>query len=59
MGDDYVTNPEIGRNTHLKEVRFEKILQTTKNWDFKDAFYYDLAKLGIGREILVYARPIR
>lgn len=57
MGDDYVTNPEIGRNTHLKEVRFEKILQTTENWDFKDVFYYNLAKLGIGREILVYARP--
>lgn len=57
MGDDYITHPEIGRNTHLKQVHFEKVLQSTKSYDVKDALYSSFAKLGIGRLILVYAKP--
>ena len=58
MGDDYVTHPEIGRSVHLKQVMFEKVLKTTGNYDFKDKLYSSFAKLGIGRLILVYAKPM-
>lgn len=58
MGDDYVTHPEIGRGVHLKQVGFEKVLKETGSYDFKDELYSSFAKLGIGRGILVYAKPI-
>ena len=57
MGDDYINHPEIGRDTHLKQVRFEKVLKETGNYDFKDELYSSFAKIGIGRLILVYAKP--
>ena len=56
MGDDYITHPEIGRSVHLKQVQFEKILHSTKSYDFKDALYSSFARAGIGRLILVYAQ---
>lgn len=56
MGEDYVTHPEIGRNTHLKQVQFEKNLHITGSNNFKDVLYSSFAKLGIGRMILVYAK---
>ena len=59
MGDDYINHPEIGRDTHLKQVRFEKVLKETGRYDFKDELYSSFAKLGIGRLILVYAKPVR
>ena len=58
MGDDYVTHPEIGRGVHLKQVGLEKVLKETSSCDFKDKLYSSFAKLGIGRDILVYAKPI-
>lgn len=59
MGDDYITHPEVGRNTHLKQVRFEKHLQSTMSTDFKDKLYHSFAEMGIGRLILVYAMPLK
>lgn len=56
MGDDYITHPEIGRSIHLKQVQFEKVLHSTKSYDFKDALYSSFARAGIGRLILVYAK---
>lgn len=58
MGDDYINHPEIGRNTHLRIVQFEKNLHSTKNYGFKDALYDSFANLGIGRLILIYAKPV-
>ena len=55
MGEDYISNPKIGREIHLKRVRFEKWLYETNNHDFKDALYEYFAQLGIGREIEVFA----
>lgn len=55
MGEDYISNPKIGREMHLKRVRFEKWLYETNNHDFKDALYEYFAQLGIGREIEIFA----
>ena len=59
MGEDYISNPEVGRQIHLKRVRFEKWLYETSNNDFKDALYQAFAQLGIGREIEVFAAVAR
>ena len=56
MGEDYVSNPSIGRNAHLKQVSFEKNLTLSGNLDFKDELYHSFAELGIGRSILIYAK---
>jgi len=55
MGDNYVTNSEIGRNVHLKRVRFEKNLQEANLREFKDLIFGSFAKLGIGRCMQVFA----
>lgn len=59
MGDDYIAHPELGRNIHLKVVQFEKYLHDTNSNEFKDALYSSFAKVGIGRLIIVYAKPVR
>jgi len=55
MGEDYISNPEIGRQMHLKRVRLEKWLYEVNSNDFKDALYEAFAQLGIGREIEAFA----
>jgi len=55
MGEDYITRPEEGRNTHLKRVSFEKHLQETMSEEFKDSLYSSFAKMGIGRDMYIIA----
>ena len=58
MGEDYVSNPEVGRSAHLKQVNFEKNLKLAGDDQFKDELYNTFAKLGLGRSILIYARAV-
>ncbi len=58
MGEDYITKPDVGRNTHLKRVSFEKYLNQAHAEEFKDSLYLSLAQLGIGRGMYVVAKPI-
>ena len=57
MGEDYVTHPEVGRNAHLKRVKFEKYLNESLSFDFKTSLFETFNKLGIGRDMQIIAAP--
>jgi hypothetical protein len=52
MGDVYVGNPEVGGQCHQRRVRFESALPA----DFRRRIYETLARVGVGRDILVFAK---
>jgi SAM-dependent methyltransferase len=56
MGDDYVGNDALGRLCHAKRKRFELTLARAGGADLKRRLYAALAELGLGREIVLYAR---
>ena len=58
MGDNYVGNSDMGRACHLKRIRFEETLVRRGRADTLRRFYEAMAKCGLGRQIVVYARPI-
>ncbi len=56
LGDDYIADGALGRTCHKKRMRMEKLLDER----FKELrldWYESMAKLDIGREIILYARP--
>jgi len=55
MGEDYVTDPAVGRAAHLKRVEFEKALHEANAEHFKDRLFECFAKLGIGRDMQILA----
>lgn len=57
MGEDYVTHPEIGRNAHLKRVKFEKCLNESHLFDFKASLFQFFNELGIGRDMQIIVMP--
>jgi len=52
MGDDYVGNDEVGSKCHQKRMKFELSLPD----ELRRNIYISLAKLGIGRSCIVYAK---
>ena len=56
MGDDYVGKDEVGRNCHKRRKKLEAALSTKRFKGFKDEWYALMAKYGIGREFILYAR---
>lgn len=56
MGDDYVGNSDIGKKMHKKRGQFEQALVTTGKNHVKRELYKSLAKLGLGRSIIMFAR---
>jgi 2-polyprenyl-3-methyl-5-hydroxy-6-metoxy-1,4-benzoquinol methylase len=57
MGDNYIEQPELGRELHDKRKQFDISLSKYNN-EFKRALYQSLAKLNIGRTIIMYARKV-
>jgi SAM-dependent methyltransferase len=55
MGEDYISNPEIGRIVHKKRFRFEKLLSESSMGKFKDGLFDALANAGIGRDMQIFA----
>jgi len=55
-GDNYVDNPELGRVCHSRRKRFELALANAGQRELKAEIYSNLAELGLGREIVIYAR---
>ena len=58
FGDQYIGNPELGRECHNKRVNFEELMRKHGKSDKLKAFYDSLADLNLGRSISVYATPI-
>jgi len=57
MGDNYIDNPTLGRDVHQKRKKFDINLSKHNN-DFKRKFYQSLAKLNLGRTIIIYAKKV-
>jgi SAM-dependent methyltransferase len=56
MGDDYVGNDALGRACHTKRKNFEMALQQSGSGKVLASLYSALARQGLGREIVMYAR---
>lgn len=56
MGDMYIGNDELGRSCHKKRMKFEQNLAKAGKLELKRSLYKKIAELGIGREIVIYAR---
>jgi SAM-dependent methyltransferase len=56
MGDDYVGNGELGRACHEKRMAFETRLDEAGQGPLKRELYAKLAELGLGRQVLTFAR---
>jgi 2-polyprenyl-3-methyl-5-hydroxy-6-metoxy-1,4-benzoquinol methylase len=58
MGDNYVGNDEVGRASHARRVAFEFAFADAGRLDVRDRLYESLAGLGIGREVILFARKL-
>jgi SAM-dependent methyltransferase len=58
MGENYVGNDELGRSCHGKRKMFEKNLDHAGIKSLKQDIYQSLAELGIGREVVLFARKV-
>ncbi|HEY1837286.1 MAG: class I SAM-dependent methyltransferase [Rhizomicrobium sp.] len=55
MGDDYTTDPVLGRASHNKRKKFDLSFEAAGLKETRRAFYRALAEIGIGREAIVIA----
>lgn len=55
MGDDYIGNDVKGKEAHQRRKNFEMLLGK-KNKHLFRKIYQEFAKIGIGREIVLYAK---
>ncbi|MFT7559301.1 MAG: 2-polyprenyl-3-methyl-5-hydroxy-6-metoxy-1,4-benzoquinol methylase [Flavobacteriales bacterium] len=55
MGDNYIGNDSLGRQTHKRRIAFEKTLFDAGKNDLKRKIYRSLSELDLGREICIYA----
>lgn len=58
FGDNYVKDNKIGAITHKKRMTFEKTFLQTGQFIKLTKLYESFAKIGIGRQIRVYARSL-
>lgn len=57
MGENYIGNDKLGRECHLRRKQLEGALATPQGREIKQKLYDQMAHLGIGREIVMIARP--
>jgi SAM-dependent methyltransferase len=57
FGDQYVGNPEIGKQCHNKRVNFERLMRKYNKEKELKALYKSFADLNLGRCITIYASP--
>jgi len=56
MGEDYVGNESVGLACHERRMRMESQLCQGGAAELLEALYADLARRGLGREAIIYAR---
>ncbi|MCB5227756.1 class I SAM-dependent methyltransferase [Alishewanella sp. 16-MA] len=56
MGDNYIGHDDVGRACHTKRMTFEKNMLENGQHELLSELYSALSKLGIGREVVVYAK---
>jgi len=57
MGDVYVGNNKLGKKCHQKRVKFEYLMRKHGKGRKLREFYEALAKLDLGRQVVMYATP--
>lgn len=56
MGDVYIGNDEIGKAAHERRKRFEHSFKSADSLDVMHSIYDALASIGIGRELVIFAK---
>lgn len=56
FGENYVTNPDLGKKCHQKRVAFENNLRKSNKTKTMKNFYRSLASLNLGRQISIYCK---
>jgi len=56
FGLDYINNDKVGKKIHSMRMRFDSLLHSSNNNQLKRDMYQYFANMGIGREIIVYAK---
>jgi hypothetical protein len=56
MGDVYIGNDEIGKAAHERRKRFENSFKLADSLDVMHGIYDALASIGIGRELVIFAK---
>ena len=56
MGDVYIGNDEIGKAAHERRKRFEHSFKSADSLDVMHSIYGALASIGIGRELVIFAK---
>lgn len=57
MGDVYVGDPDLGSLCHEKRVTFERSLRNTGREEDLHRFYEALAKINLGRQVVLFCHP--
>ena len=58
MGDNYIGDDQVGRESHKRRMRFEKAMSLSGNSDLMRRIYEYFSDIGLGREIVMVARAI-
>lgn len=58
QGDDYVVEPDIGNICHKKRMVFEESFRETGRDSDLEQLYEGFTRLGIGRDMYIFAKPI-
>ena len=56
MDQNYLDDPEVGKNCHSMRKNFEFNLQKSGNGEFREKLYKAFSKLGVGRELIIIGR---
>jgi len=56
FGDVYVGDDKLGPACHQKRVSFERVLRNSGRGELLHQFYEALAKLGLGRQVVLFSR---
>ena len=56
MEDNYVADPSLGRRCHAKRKALELNLAKAGRSELKQSLYRAFAEIGLGREVVLYAR---
>lgn len=58
MGENYINNDKLGRICHGRRTNFDMAARQIQDGKLLNKLYASLASLGIGREIVLFARKI-
>jgi 2-polyprenyl-3-methyl-5-hydroxy-6-metoxy-1,4-benzoquinol methylase len=56
MGDHYVGNDALGKQSHLRRKNMEMAFFESGNLDILNSLYQEMSKLGLGRELVFFSK---